>query len=354
MSLIIPTKTTVLLQFIQRDLYLDGSKALDDHSSFLRTLYSDVLALPSVTHLKFPHGGGGIQIFSRLIATDGNAIIFSYDGPSSDSCLLSVFHSQSTFPLSYSIYGQPPVKIEPPANTSGFNLTFQDGRATIAYFRAYDEVDLREGSQLALLLATQLRVSNILFWLRPTFALAITDHVSVVTSNSTFAAAINLQANTLLNQLNADAARGTTTEYAALAYAPSLTIDTYIQGLNGAIDTVGAFQSQYDRFVDKAASIAIQAEAWDTMLQRSQDVLTTQMRLAQEAYDKFQSAVAILNDCENASKVSFGIPPFVRQDFAEHFICRTIRGCLETRVEIFGLVWKYGSVNKCASKHSSR
>ncbi|KAG5219827.1 sterigmatocystin biosynthesis P450 monooxygenase stcF [Salix suchowensis] len=195
-----------------------------------------------------------------------------------------------------------PVKIEPPANTSGFNLTFQDGRAAIDYFPAYDEVDLREGSQLALLLATQLRVSNILFWLHPTFALAITDHVSVVTSNSTFAAAINLQANALLNQLNADAARGTTTEYAALAYAPSLTIDTYIQGLNGAIDTLGAFQSQYDRFVDNAASIAIQAEAWDTMLQRSQDVLTTQMRLAQEAYDKFQSAIAILNDCENASK----------------------------------------------------
>ncbi|KAF4577354.1 hypothetical protein EYR36_005342 [Pleurotus pulmonarius] len=289
--------------FIQRDLYLDGAKALDDHtSSFLRTLYSDVLALPSVTHLKFPRGGGGIQIFSRLIATDGHAITFSYDGPSSDSCLLSVFHSHSTFPLTYSIYGQPPVKIEPPPNTSGFNLTFEGGRAIIDYFPAYDEVDLREGSQLALLLATQLRASNILFWLHPTFALAITDHVSVVTSNSTFAAAINLQANALLNQLNADAARGTTTEYAALAYAPSLTIETYIQGLNGAIDTAGAFQSQYDRFVDKAASMAVQAAAWDTMLQRSQDVLTTQMRLAQEAYDKFQSAIGILNDCENASK----------------------------------------------------
>ncbi len=68
--------------------------------------------------------------------------------------------------------------------------------------------------------------------------------------------------------------------------------------LDGAIATASAFETQYNRFADRQASIADQKLAWKAMLDQANNGVNLQQGLV-NAFARWNSAIAILNAAED-------------------------------------------------------
>lgn len=121
-------------------------------------------------------------------------------------------------------------------------------------------------------LITQLRIASILFWINPALALALTSHVARATASSQTGALINLQSHALGQQITASALTGPNMDYAPVL----LTLNTYMSVLDGAISTASAFETQYNRFTDRASAIADQKIACKAMLDLANDAVALQ------------------------------------------------------------------------------
>lgn len=62
-------------------------------------------------------------------------------------------------------------------------------------------------------------------------------------------------------------------------YAPILTLNTYKTVLDGAISTGSAFETQYNRFIDRASAISDQKIAYKAMLDLANDAVALQQTL---------------------------------------------------------------------------
>ncbi|KAK4075357.1 uncharacterized protein Triagg1_4478 [Trichoderma aggressivum f. europaeum] len=83
-----------------------------------------------------------------------------------------------------------------------------------------------------------------------------------------------------------------------MTYAPVLVLDTYKETMQLALKAASAFNTQYDRFQDKATSLKEQIEAWETMLSEAIDSQTMQGKLRDAAYQKYQDAAKAADSCD--------------------------------------------------------
>ncbi|OBZ76539.1 hypothetical protein A0H81_03146 [Grifola frondosa] len=278
-----------------RDIYVDVSAVLTSTFDW-NFVYADVLVWPSTsrTSVILPDGGA-ISLFARQFTSD-TPVTLEISARSQDEAKLIVYASFLDQPISFTTPTATtitPLDLGADSLHVGAVITVANGSASVEYLTHYDVQDLDGDSQLSKLLTTQLRIASILFWLSPSLAANITTHVISATSESSACALLNMQANALAHQLSVSAIGGP-----SLSYAPVLTLDTYQTSLDGAIDAVAAFQTQYDRFSDRKTSLVDQKQAWGTMAAHAEDAVRMQTQMVEDAKAKWVSAGDILNAAE--------------------------------------------------------
>jgi hypothetical protein len=82
-----------------------------------------------------------------------------------------------------------------------------------------------------------------------------------------------------------------------MGYAPVLLLDEYKNIVHDALDAASAFEEQWERFHDKAESLEIQQEAWETMLKLALNEKGRRKLLSDLALEKYQYACYVVSSC---------------------------------------------------------
>ena len=216
------------------------------------------------------------------------------------SSVLVIYASKLDQPVTIKSGNNPSValNIGGTSGNVGVEASLGNGKITLDYKRAWDSLEV-SAPELSLTLNTQLRIASILYWLKPAVAGAIATHVGLVTARSVQGAMLNINANSIGQQLTASVLTGP-----GVNYAPVLTLDAYKRTLQDAIDTAAAYEDQYNRFSDRKTSVQDQLAAFDLMIAKAQDVLTFQSTLATEASGKWSSACDTLIRADSSLRMS--------------------------------------------------
>lgn len=199
-----------------------------------------------------------------------------------------LYASRSDQQLSYQVGGDEVQSVDLDSHL-GWQLDLEGGEATVTPLDTYTQADLMEGTDLAELLSTQLRIANIMFWKNPEIATALASHVSSVTSSSTVAISLALQSSALLRQLISMSAAGPNS-----FYVPALKAKEYQSTLQSNISTALLFEAQYNRFVDREAAVDDLKKAWQTMLNQKQNTIDMQTAAVTSAYNTWTNANDVL------------------------------------------------------------
>ncbi|KAL1749163.1 hypothetical protein HDZ31DRAFT_28359 [Schizophyllum fasciatum] len=295
----IPAKTSqgiVAMSSISHDVYVDLSTVKMD-SADLTFVYTDVLALspaPTVS-LSLPRFAS-INLFARAITSEApvNLELSTADDEMAQLVIWATYVDQ---PVTVTLANKTqPAKLDlgPGSGNVGVSIIAYKGQLTVSYMKEYDVQDVDADGDLAKLLATQLRIASVLFWIQPLVAFAMTWHVVRTTHLSYSCASLNVQASAIQQQIRAAwlAGPGTT-------YAPVLKLDYYKGAMITVLDAGAAFQQQYDRFVDRGATVDDQLKVWDSMLVQAENTVTMQQRLATDAKAKWVTAQQILRTAKD-------------------------------------------------------
>ncbi|KAL1861501.1 hypothetical protein VTK73DRAFT_7066 [Phialemonium thermophilum] len=165
------------------------------------------------------------------------------------------------------------------------------GVPVVEYYDSYpaDDNPLFEGY-----LQTELRIATTLFWSHPHMSLSICGFLAKLTANSPEHTQINTQAASLGQQL--------ATRFMLernLNYVPELDLEQYQDDTQARLDVVDKFNREFERFVDKEASLQNQLDAWDTMLKHAINERGDQLQRRDQALNRYESASEIARNCQD-------------------------------------------------------
>ncbi|KAJ8059762.1 hypothetical protein OCU04_011397 [Sclerotinia nivalis] len=282
-------------KYVLRDIYVDAPTAIAASTSNFTNIYADVIAFPTPnTAIAIPKDGI-INLICRTVTASG-PLTLTLNPATADESAFIIYGSTFDQPISYKLNSSttPAITLDlsPSSGNLGAQIDIIDGKATLTYLSRYVDLSMSD-IEFGNCLITQLRIASILFWIQPSLALALTSHVARATDSSETGALLNLQAHALGQQITASVLTGPN-----MNYAPVLTLSLYKQVLDGAITTTSAFETQYNRFADKATAVADQKIAWKAMLDQTVDAVALQQTLVSNALARWNSATEILNSAE--------------------------------------------------------
>ncbi|KAL1746618.1 hypothetical protein HDZ31DRAFT_33794 [Schizophyllum fasciatum] len=273
-----------------RDIFVDLASLQMDRSYF-HSVYSDVLALSAgaTMQLALPELAL-VSLYTRVITSD-QPVTLELSPSSLQTAQVVIWATDLDHAVSVSLAGQEPQALNLGAGTGnvGVSIIVRKGVITLTYLDKYKTPDLRPSGHLSRLLATQLRIASTLFWTQPLMASAVAWHVARATSPSAESAFLNVQASALQKQIHVSLLAGP-----EITYAPVLKLAYYRTAIVPVLQAGAAFQRQYDRFTDKAATVEDQLKAWDSMHKQAQRALSMQQRLADNAKAKWNASQKIL------------------------------------------------------------
>ncbi|KAL1728775.1 hypothetical protein EV714DRAFT_214375 [Schizophyllum commune] len=296
------SQTTTATSSVTRDVYFDISHLQTAGVDFTY-VYTDILALSPAPTVQLPLPAlTFVTLFSRVITSEA-PVNLRLTTASDEPAQVIIWATYVDQPITVSLgNGSPqPLDLGVMSGNVGVSLTATKGALTVEYYTSYFVQDIAPDGDLYKMLATQLRITSVLFWTQPTVAALLAHHVVRTTVRAYGSTALlNIQASTILQQIRAAQFAGPGT-----SYAPVLKLDYYRNSMVTMLTAGAAFQQQYDRFTDNKASVEDQLKAWDSMLVQAQSTLAMQQQLALDAKTKWISAQQILStadgvDCPHA------------------------------------------------------
>jgi hypothetical protein len=276
-----------------RDTFIDAVNDPDFNATdaYFKFVYADIISFASggAVSIDVP-AGGAITLSARVITSD-QALTLNFKPTSADLSAVILDAAVLDQPIAITFRGTViDLELGPYTPNKGVQLEFSNGSLNLTYRTQYDpftRVNVEGPGREALrCVETQLRAASILYWLWPSVARSLASYVADVTSNSNDYASLGLQAVALGQQLSADKLTGT-----GLNYAPALVLENYIESTTSAIAVVSAYETQFDRFTDKKATVEDQKQAWDTMYAKAQDDVSVQQTLCDSALSKWKGAL---------------------------------------------------------------
>ncbi|KAF7960437.1 hypothetical protein EAE96_000118 [Botrytis aclada] len=279
----------------RQDVYFDVSDVLTSKHDDIITL-TDVLALNSKSlKVNLESSTRTVQLYTRVV-TSSTPVHLDIEAPKKHGGAFSLYCSVLDQPITWSFNGGDSTAFNLGANSGnvGVVLVVKKGKIKMTYKQSYGDLVDDHPKQLPASLKTQLRIASILFWQNPPIALSIASHIASAAADTTSESILKAQANTLGQQIVCGALAGSNA-----SYAPTLRLESYQQTLNSALDAASAYQTQYNRFVDKETNTRNQIDAWRTMLEHSQGSLRTKEMLCSMTLTKYQSACKVVNKCQD-------------------------------------------------------
>ncbi|KAI5892587.1 uncharacterized protein SCHCODRAFT_02626537 [Schizophyllum commune H4-8] len=285
---------------VTRDVYVDVSHLQTAGVDFTY-VYTDILALSPAPTVQLPLPAlASITIFSRVITSEAPVNIHLTTA-SDDAAQVIIWATYVDQPITVSLGNGSPqaLNLGVMSGNVGVSLTATKGTLAVEYYKSYFFQDIAPDGDLYKMLATQLRITSVLFWTQPMVAALLALHVVRTTVRAYGSSALlNIQASAILQQIRAADFAGPGT-----SYAPVLKLDFYRNSMVTILTAGAAFQAQYDRFTDNKATVDDQLKAWDSMLVQAQSTLAMQQQLALDAKSKWLSAQQILSTAQNDMKV---------------------------------------------------
>ncbi|KAL1724165.1 hypothetical protein EV715DRAFT_189195 [Schizophyllum commune] len=294
------SQTTTATSSVTRDVYFDISQLQTAGVDFTY-VYTDILALSPAPTVQLPLPAlASITLFSRVITSEAPVNIHLTTA-SDDAAQVIIWATYVDQPVTVSLGTGAPQQLNlgVMSGNVGVSLTATKGTLTVEYYTSYFVQDIAPDGDLYKMLATQLRITSVLFWSQPMVAALLALHVVRTTVRAYGSSALlNIQASAILQQIRAADFAGPGT-----SYAPVLKLDFYKNSMVSILTAGAAFQAQYDRFTDNKATVDDQLKAWDSMLVQAQSTLAMQQQLALDAKSKWVSAQQILSTAQNDMKV---------------------------------------------------
>ncbi|KAF7862988.1 uncharacterized protein EAF02_010537 [Botrytis sinoallii] len=295
----LPQRSNIIAQhskYIVRDMYVDAPTAILASTSQLTQIFADVIAFstPEIT-ISIPKNGV-IYIISRVVTASGPFTI-TLNPASTNESAFTIYGSTFDQPISYKLNSSSttpaiPLDLSPASGNLGAQIDIKNGEATLTYLTKYDDLSITD-IEFTKCLVTQLRIASIFFWTQSSLSLDLTSHVARATATSATGVLLNLQAHALGQQISSSVLTGPN-----INYVPVLTLSTYKLVLDDVIATASAFETQYNRFADRAAAIADQKIAWKAMLDQDEGNITLQQTLVTNSLARWNNATDILNNAE--------------------------------------------------------
>ena len=264
-------------------MWINASDFLGDPGrTALSTVHADVFVFDQAISTLTISKSGAVSIYARVLAADG-PITLAVAPISPEIVALQIWASEVDQHITLVIDRQKyPLQLGD--RNLGVIVSITDKKPKFDYKTKYSVLTGQEALNAA---ATELRLASILFWLDTENAKSITQHAARVTTNSSTAALLNLQANSLYQQLCVSTLSGPRS-----SYAPVLKLASYRQQLHDAIAVAEAFETQYDRFMDKEDVLDTQIQALDEVIASNQATVDLQQTLVKEADNRWTEAVA--------------------------------------------------------------
>ncbi|QYS94602.1 hypothetical protein H0G86_001931 [Trichoderma simmonsii] len=275
---------------IHRGVLLDASAVLDPEMHNLN-VYTDVLAFMTEDITLNPAKYGTVNIVARVLTAAKPVTLRVPSGDAATSAI-SIYARVLDQPISVCMGDSKPVALDLGADTDnvGVAVAFDSGEMVVEYLKKYP---YDSHPELQASLETELRIALIQFWINSSIAISICSYVAVITAGQKSYTMLNTQAVALGQQLAGRVMAGQN-----MTYAPVLVLDTYKDTMQLALTAASAFETQYDRFQDKATSLKEQIEAWKTMLAKATESQTMQGKLRDSAYQKYQDAAKAADSCD--------------------------------------------------------
>ncbi|PNP49637.1 hypothetical protein THARTR1_09648 [Trichoderma harzianum] len=275
---------------VHRGIFLDASVALDAGMHNLN-VYTDVLAFMTEDITINPAKYGTVNIVARVL-TAAKPVTLRVPSGDAATNAISIYARILDQPVSVSMGDSEPVLLDLGADTDnvGVAVAVDDGEMVVTYLKEYP---YDRHPELQASLETELRVALVQFWVNSSIAISICSYVAVITAGQKSFTMLNTQAVALGQQLAGRVMAGQN-----MTYAPVLVLGTYEDTMQLALSAASSFETQYDRFQDKAASLETQIEAWKTMLSEATDNQTMQGNLRDSAYQKYQDAAKTADTCD--------------------------------------------------------
>lgn len=254
-------------------------------------IYTDVLAFMAEDITINPAKKGTVNIVARVLTAAKPVTLRIPSGDAATSAL-SIYARVLDQPISVCTGDSKPVVLDLGADTDnvGAVVVFDNGDVIVEYLKKYPEDSHPE---LQASLETELRIALVQFWINSSIAISICSYVAALTTDQKSYSMLNTQAVALGQQLAGRVMAGQN-----MTYAPVLVLDTYKDTMQLALTAASAFESQYNRFQDKAASLEVQIEAWNTMLSQATANQAMQGSLCETAYQKYQDAANTADSCD--------------------------------------------------------
>lgn len=254
-------------------------------------VYTDVLAFMTEDITLNPTKYGTVNIVTRVLTAAKPVTLRVPSGDAATSAI-SIYARVLDQPISVCMGDSKPVALDLGADTDnvGVAVAFDNGEMVVEYLKKYP---YDSHPELQASLETELRIALIQFWINSSIAISICSYVAVITAGQKSYTMLNTQAVALGQQLAGRVMAGQN-----MTYAPVLVLDTYKDTMQLALTAASAFETQYDRFQDKATSLKEQIEAWKTMLAKATESQTMQGKLRDSAYQKYQDAAKAADSCD--------------------------------------------------------
>ena len=267
--------------YIKRAIYLNELKLMNPTDQLLY-LYTDVFTFRQLKVTLLSVVYNKIQMSTRVITAD-KPIQLKFN-PENMGYTVYIYANVLEKPLSVSLGDNKPQALKFGAGPEyvGVKLTVHKDAVNCTYQKAFAN-NFDEDFQASL--DTQLRIALALFWSRTSIAISICSYVAAATTNPALYPQTNAQSVALGQQLAAQAMTGPD-----MGYAPVLKIDQYLPTVRDALETVSAFDDQYQRFQDKEQDVDQIIDVWSLMLNSTQTQLAINKNLSSSAWEKYQNA----------------------------------------------------------------
>ncbi|KAF7941575.1 hypothetical protein EAE99_001212 [Botrytis elliptica] len=295
----LPQRSNIIAQhskYVVRDIYVDAPTAILASTSQLTQIFADVIAFSTPEITISISKNGVIYIISRVVTASGPFTI-TLNPASTNESAFTIYGSTFDQPISYKLNSSSttpaiPLDLSPASGNLGAQIDIKNGEATLTYLTKYDDLSITD-IEFTKCLITQLRIASIFFWTQSSLSLDLTSHVARATATSATGVLLNLQAHALGQQISSSVLTGPN-----INYVPVLTLSTYKLVLDDVIATASAFETQYNRFADRAAAIADQKIAWKAMLDQDEGNITLQQTLVTNSLARWNNATDFLNSAE--------------------------------------------------------
>ncbi|TGO62760.1 hypothetical protein BELL_1103g00030 [Botrytis elliptica] len=295
----LPQRSNIIAQhskYVVRDIYVDAPTAILASTSQLTQIFADVIAFSTPEITISISKNGVIYIISRVVTASGPFTI-TLNPASTNESAFTIYGSTFDQPISYKLNSSSttpaiPLDLSPASGNLGAQIDIKNGEATLTYLTKYDDLSITD-IEFTKCLITQLRIASIFFWTQSSLSLDLTSHVARATATLATGVLLNLQAHALGQQISSSVLTGPN-----INYVPVLTLSTYKLVLDDVIATASAFETQYNRFADRAAAIADQKIAWKAMLDQDEGNITLQQTLVTNSLARWNNATDFLNSAE--------------------------------------------------------